>query len=368
MTRTSKAYTPIEHHYYGTSTTNTNQSQRTTVSNNVQYNNTQENTAASVCEVATQKLSQIFGAFAASSKSSVLTDDSPNTQPKDTPKEELKPEEAVKKHIENFDSLPKSTQEALVKRYNTLIGKNGKDYNQDLIKLNLNNYLKGMGARNIELKFGLTDNCQEEITINGVSEALDKQDTKAYLNAYRSAAEEFIAQYDANGDGKINLDELKAEKIDLDDPQSANELAEAFLKTINRDSDAENLDTNEVAAYLLSMARINDCDKTGKSNGNTAATITSSEYATTMEMILSNTDSIKEYNNTLKEQTAKILANKTNLSFNQFLQLQDLSTLTNLSKDEINILQEFKNNYAANTFAESNLNARLENNYKAFIN
>ncbi|MCM1004376.1 MAG: hypothetical protein NC408_08555 [Candidatus Gastranaerophilales bacterium] len=284
----------------------------------------------------------------------------PSEEPKETDASQV-----VKDMIDDFDQLPKTTQNALIERYNKLIDKNGKDFDKALIKLNLNNYLKGMSARGIEQKFGLSEElCSEEIVIDGVDEAVQKGDTVAYIEAYRTAAKEFIAQYDIDGDGKINLSELEGNLPSLTDEADKKELAAAFLATINRDADAENLDMNEVAAYLLSMARINDYDN-GTEIAKTGSSINQSEYASTLGVIMSNTKSVRDYEAAIKDRIAPILL-KAGISTAEYLQLDDFSTLTGIDEDERFILQEFKDNNLHNHALREILEEKLTTNYNVF--
>lgn len=288
------------------------------------------------------------------------------TSSSEAPKEEPeKAENIIKDLISDYDTLTETTQKALVERYNKLIEKNGTAYDKALIKLNLNNYLKGMNSRAVEQKFGLSEElCSDEIVINGVEEAIEESDTKAYLEAYRTAAQEFIAQYDTDGDGKINLSELKENGIILTDAADRDELAAAFLETINCDADKSTLDVNEVAAYLLSMARINDYNN-GTEIAKTGNSINQSEYASTLDVIASNTASVKEYEATLEGKIGTILK-KAGISGNEFILLDDLSTLTGISDEERIILQDYKDTNLQNHTKRKIFNGRLNANYSAF--
>lgn len=284
------------------------------------------------------------------------------------PVEDAEPKDVVSNLIDNFDTLDETTQNALIERYNALIDKNGAGYDQDLIKLNLNNYLKGMDARKTELKFGLVEDdcsCKDVINIEGVQDALDNKDFPTCIEAYRTAAQQFIAQYDTDGDGKINLEELKAQGIDVVSPEDRAEFALAFLQTINRDNDATTLDTDEIAAYLLTMARINDYDANGRAEAQSAATIDLSEYATTQNIIFSNTKTHKEYARTIETQMKEILKNA-NIDFNTYMATEDLTSLSGLTEDDISILQEYKANRSMITQQEI-LESRLKTNYDGFI-
>ena len=153
------------------------------------------------------------------------------------------------------------------------------------------NYAKGLQFHDQETKFAdswaQNQDSNEKIENASVAEAMANGDMESFKAAFHQMAKEYIETYDnAAGDGKIDFEELIAmEEKELGHELTDNEKeiikAEALKRiTLLDQNDDGKLDSDEIAAYLWAMSKIND-GQTGKS----ANDITFSEWKTTQESL-----------------------------------------------------------------------------------
>lgn len=165
------------------------------------------------------------------------------------------------------------------------------------------NYVKGLQYKETESKFAQhysndETNCDIKHEIAGVSEAIESYDgkTEESLNqaiqkqndAFHAAAVQRIELYDSDGDGKVSVSELIEQSIKDEEKRlrrslTAEEKASVQEEAINRvalldQNQDNNIDQNEMAAFVWATAKVNDTETSKSAND-----ITYEEWVTTEE-------------------------------------------------------------------------------------
>ena len=202
----------------------------------------------------------------------------------------------------DFDNLDSSLKSDIVAKYN-VIKETTPDISAEKLEQRITNYAKGLQYKQTEAKFALdyqnnktTSDTKYEIA--GVKEAMESFDgkTEASYNkaiekqnaAFHQTAQERIELYDNDGDGKISVKEFilqseKDEETRLGRALTAEEKKVIKEEAINRiallDQNKDNqLDNNEMAAFVWATAKVNDTETSKSAND-----ITYNEWVTTEE-------------------------------------------------------------------------------------
>lgn len=230
----------------------------------------------------------------------------------------------------DFDNLDSSLKSDIIAKYNA-IKETTPDISAEKLEQRITNYAKGLQYKQTEAKFALdyqndktTSDTKYEIA--GVKEAMESFDgkTEASYNkaiekqnaAFHQAAQERIELCDNDGDGKISVKEFilqseKDEETRLGRALTAKEKKAVKEEAINRiallDQNKDNqLDSNEMAAFVWATAKVNDTETSKSANDITYNEWVTAEETMTLvglpqsELTQDDIDQIAKFRQTLK--------------------------------------------------------------------
>ncbi len=266
------------------------------------------------------------------------------TQTVDTPsangKEEHPTRQIVTQMLQNAGiNIEELDIDDISKKYEAIKTANP-DIEDEKISERISNYAKALKMHQKETNFANAwkygSPVNEAIEISGVAQAIEGGNIDEFKSAFHKAAKEYIELYDnAQGDGKIDVDELLAiEEKELGKKLTEEERKIVLSEAINRvailDANSDNvLDEAEIAAYLWAMSKIND-GKTGK----TADNITFDEWKTSQNAmnVLSGYE-MTEVENSMVNYALQV-SNKMGIPIEKLYAMDDYSSLTSLKTEE----------------------------------
>lgn len=216
------------------------------------------------------------------------------------------------------------------------------DISDEKLNERIANYAKALKAHQTEAVFAeawaQNETTNTNIEITGVKDAIIEGNMEKFKAAFHQAAKEYIELYDnAEGDGKINIEELLAmEEKELGRKLTDEERKIALNEAINRmaildKNDDNKLDETEIAAYIWAMSKIND-DK----NGKTADNITFEEWKTSQEAI----GAVDAIDADFMQGQQEIIEEAKNILSSKGKTLADLNTINNY--EDLNLTDEEK--------------------------
>lgn len=231
---------------------------------------------------------------------------SPKKEVKAQPKQEkIKPENAVKDLVKDFDKLPKEFQTNLIKKYEN-IKEIYPNITDEKISERLNNYTKALKSHATELEMGEAFAAGFE---NGnIVEVLTSSDLKIVdediENAKDPSKDDFfttrinrgagyVELYDTNGDEAVDFNEFKAlEEHDSGQTLTQEEIdaTKVVFDRIDKNGNGK-IDATEMASHLYAVSRITDEGREGNS-----AEITFKEWAFSQTEVGSNDNYTVRYN------------------------------------------------------------------------